>query len=169
VKNNQHLYSLCSDSAIINMLLHLLISVCAVFVLIEPYDNKLLYLMCLVREQGHACAHGGTIIIPQEVNNSIMSSTVCPMLRFPIASRCFCWHVGSYLELGLSHSSQGFFVSWWSKGLNSELCACKAGHCTGWATPPVHFAVIILKIGLTNYFPRLASNLDPPYLSLPNG
>jgi hypothetical protein len=38
-----------------------------------------------------------------------------------------------------------------------------------WATPPVHFALGILERGgLKNYLPRLASDLGPPNVILPN-
>jgi hypothetical protein len=36
------------------------------------------------------------------------------------------------------------------------------------ATPPVYFALAILEMGVSNYLPKLASNLDPPHLSLPS-
>jgi hypothetical protein len=40
---------------------------------------------------------------------------------------------------------------------------------TSWATPPVHFALAILEMGVSwTIFPRLASNYNLPNLSLPN-
>jgi hypothetical protein len=39
---------------------------------------------------------------------------------------------------------------------------------TTWATPLVHFALIILEMGPVNYLPGLASNYDPPGISLPS-
>jgi hypothetical protein len=55
-------------------------------------------------------------------------------------------------------------------GLGFELSASylQSRHSTAWVTPPVHFALVILENSLTNYFPRLALNCDPPYLSLPS-
>jgi hypothetical protein len=41
-------------------------------------------------------------------------------------------------------------------------------YSTDWATPLVHFALVVWKRGLMNYLPGLASNLDPPDLNLPN-
>jgi hypothetical protein len=52
--------------------------------------------------------------------------------------------------------------------LNSGPHGCWLGRCsTAWATPPVHFAPVILEMGgLKNYLPGLVSNHgDPPYLS----
>jgi hypothetical protein len=54
-------------------------------------------------------------------------------------------------------------------GLGFELRALslQSRHSTAWATPLVHFALLILEMrGLVNYFPRLASTLHPPDLSL---
>jgi hypothetical protein len=40
-------------------------------------------------------------------------------------------------------------------------------HSTTWATLPAHFSLVILEMrGFPNCLPRLASNCDPPYLSL---
>jgi hypothetical protein len=33
---------------------------------------------------------------------------------------------------------------------------------TAWATPPVHFALVILELDLANCSSRLAMNSDPP-------
>jgi hypothetical protein len=36
---------------------------------------------------------------------------------------------------------------------------------TAWVTPPVHFALIILEVDLSNYLSMLALNCDPPDLA----
>jgi hypothetical protein len=56
-------------------------------------------------------------------------------------------------------------------GLGFELRASilQSRHSTAQAMPPVHFALVIFGDGdLSNYLPRLASNCDPPDLSLPS-
>jgi hypothetical protein len=51
--------------------------------------------------------------------------------------------------------------------LNSRLRACKAGALL-LESLSVHFVLVILEIDLKKYLPGLASNLDPPTLSLPS-
>jgi hypothetical protein len=48
------------------------------------------------------------------------------------------------------------------------MISCLQNRCsTAWATPPVHFILVILEMEfLANYLPRLALNHDPPDLSL---
>jgi hypothetical protein len=52
----------------------------------------------------------------------------------------------------------------WTQG----FCTCKAGILPLEHIPQVHFALVIWTWGLTNYFSGLASNCDPPNLSLPS-
>jgi hypothetical protein len=59
-----------------------------------------------------------------------------------------------------------FFLHHW--GLNSGLHTCKASALTAEATPPVHFALVILETGFENYLLGLASNLDPLDVILPS-
>jgi hypothetical protein len=37
-----------------------------------------------------------------------------------------------------------------------------------WTTPPVHFALVSVELGSPQYLLELASNCDPPDLSLPS-
>jgi hypothetical protein len=55
-------------------------------------------------------------------------------------------------------------------GLGFELRAShlQSSCSTASATPPVHFALVILEMGLVNSLPRLTSNLHPYDLSLPS-
>jgi hypothetical protein len=47
-----------------------------------------------------------------------------------------------------------------AKGLQSK-CS------TAWATPPIHFAVVILEMRILQTLPSLSSNHIPPNLSFP--
>jgi hypothetical protein len=47
------------------------------------------------------------------------------------------------------------------------LCS-QSRYSTIWATPPIHFSLVNLEMGLANYLLRLASNHNPPNLSLPS-
>jgi hypothetical protein len=62
-----------------------------------------------------------------------------------------------------------FSFSFFFIGMGFELRAlCFQSRCSStWATCPVHFVLVILKMGLSKYFPGLASNPNPPDLRLP--
>jgi hypothetical protein len=60
------------------------------------------------------------------------------------------------LQRRLEFSAGIFFFLLTNWGLNSGPCACKAGALLFSATPPVHFAQVILEMGSLNYWPGLA-------------
>jgi hypothetical protein len=64
----------------------------------------------------------------------------------------------------LVHAPGMIFVFWWEWGLNSGLCACKAG--TLLLEP--HLQSTLLWLFLTNSLLGLASNHNPPDFSLPS-
>jgi hypothetical protein len=57
---------------------------------------------------------------------------------------------------------------WWNWCLKSQLCACKAGALL--LEPQLQLILLWLfwRWGLVNYFPKLASNCESPYFSLPS-
>jgi hypothetical protein len=56
-----------------------------------------------------------------------------------------------------------FLYIWWDWGVNWGLHTS-----TAWATPPVHFALVILEMGSCELFPWTGLKWDPPDLSLPS-
>jgi hypothetical protein len=83
----------------------------------------------------------------------IVELSAYPPQVFPPASYFFCLlHTLFFCGTGI-----------WTQGFVLE------SRCSiFWATPPVHFAVIILEMGSLELFPGLALNLGPPYLNLPS-
>jgi hypothetical protein len=65
--------------------------------------------------------------------------------------------------------SPSFLPNFFFSGIGFELRTpyLQSRHCATQATPPFCFAVVILETGSMNYLLRLASNCDPPDLSLP--
>jgi hypothetical protein len=62
-------------------------------------------------------------------------------------------------------SHRGFF-SLWDWGLNSGLCACKAGALLLEPQPQTILVWLFWRWGLVIYLPGLASSCNPPSLSL---
>jgi hypothetical protein len=56
---------------------------------------------------------------------------------------------------------------WWDWGLNSGLLHLQSWCSSIWATPPVRFT-LVMRWGLMNYLPGLASNCQSPNLSFPS-
>jgi hypothetical protein len=70
-----------------------------------------------------------------------------------------------------THSSFLWVLVWFGlMGLRFELrtSPLQSRHSIAWATPPVHFALVVWRWGLVNYLPRLALNRDLPDLSFLN-
>jgi hypothetical protein len=61
-----------------------------------------------------------------------------------------------------------FFFFWWDWGFELRTSHLQSRLSTAWATPEVHFAVVIFEMGLVNYLPGLALNCNHPDLSLPS-
>jgi hypothetical protein len=80
---------------------------------------------------------------------------------------------GSLFCLGLSSDhnppADGLSHSWDDRHMSPHFFVCmRLGfelRDSSWATPALHFALVILEMGLSNCLPRLASNLKSPNLS----